>query len=177
MLGEIQNRIPVLGFLKIGVNKFFMANKNVTTKRDKWLSSILKVLVDTKDLLPTGTVEETISFNDKFSKENEDLIDIYLTKTTGSWKETFLESSVQPQLFQNVQDIVSFLRKKKEEGNKIALFYIFLQKIKDINSLSSEDMVRFATEATQNPQEFPFSPFYLNIPEKTNYLIRCSIIP
>lgn len=154
-----------------------MANKNVCKKREKWLASILDILIEIKDLLPASSVEETISFNDKFSKENPDLIDIFLTKTDGTWNEQYLQSAVIPQLFLSQEDMVSFLKKKKEEGNKIALFYIFLQTIKDVNSLSPEDLVRFATEARENPQTFPFSPFYLSIPTKTSYLIRACITP
>ena len=154
-----------------------MANKNITLKRDKWLKSILDVLIDTKGLVPSGTVEETISFNDKFTKENEDLIDVYLTKSEGSWGEKYLESTIVTQLFLDEENIASFLKKKKEEGNKIALFYIFLQSVKDINSLSQADIVRFATEARENPEKFPFSPFYLSIPTKTSYIIRACITP
>jgi hypothetical protein len=154
-----------------------MANKNVCKKREKWLSSILNTLIEVKDLLPSESVEQTISFNDNFSKENSDLIDVYLTKPEGTWGEKFLQSSIVPQLFSTPEDVVSFLKKKKEEGNTIALHYIFLQIIKDVNSLSPNDLVRFATEAKENPETFPFSPFYLGIPNRIYYVIRACISP
>jgi hypothetical protein len=154
-----------------------MANKNVCKKREKWLSSILNTLIEVKDLLPSESVEQTISFNDNFSKENSDLIDVYLTKPEGTWGEKFLQSSIVPQLFSTPKDVVSFLKKKKEEGNTIALHYIFLQIIKDVNSLSPNDLVRFATEAKENPETFPFSPFYLSIPNRIYYVIRACISP
>jgi hypothetical protein len=117
-------------------------------------------------------IEGNISTNDNFSRENSDLIDVYMTSPNATWGKHSLDADPINKIFISLEEIAEYIKLEKGKSGKFGLYCILTMSIHDVHSFTEDQIIKFARGINNDPINFQKSAYYNCLPKKTTYILK-----